>query len=62
MARPILVVAFWLCLSLCTIVKAGQPSWEELKPQQKEALAPLAQEWNSMDAAKKKKWLGIAKR
>ena len=62
MAKPVLAPAFWLCLSLSVNAEAGQPLWAELKPQQKEALAPLAQEWNSMDAAKKKKWLGIAKR
>jgi hypothetical protein len=33
-----------------------------LNRQQKEVLAPLAEEWNSMDAVKRKKWLGIAKR
>src|SRR5690348_8283961 len=55
--------AFWLCFSLSAYASAepAQPSWEQLKPQQREVLAPLAQEWNDMDAAKKKKWLGIAK-
>ena len=42
--------------------ESAQPLWEQLNPQQKEVLAPLAQEWNGMDAAKRKKWLGIAKR
>jgi hypothetical protein len=56
--------AFWLCFSLSAYASAesAQPSWEQLKPQQKEVLAPLAQEWNNLDAAKRKKWLGIAKR
>src|SRR5690242_13761328 len=57
-------VAFWLCFSLSahTSAESAQPSWEQLKPQQKEVLAPLAQEWNNLDAAKRKKWLGIDKR
>ncbi len=57
-------VAFWLCFSLSAyaLAESAQPSWEQLKPQQKEVLAPLAQEWNNLDAVKRKKWLGIAKR
>jgi hypothetical protein len=58
------LVAFWLCFPLSTLAstESSQPSWEQLKPQQREVLAPLAQEWNNMDAIKRKKWLGIAKR
>jgi hypothetical protein len=66
MARSFLAVAFsfWLCVSFSVAASAAapKPSWDELKPQQREVLAPLAQEWNNMDSAKKKKWLGIAKR
>ena len=64
MVKRLITLAFWLCLSLSAQVSAesAQPSWEQLKPQQREVLAPLAQEWNNMDAAKRKKWLGIAKR
>ena len=57
-----LAVAFCLCFSLSADALSAEPSWEKLKPQQREVLAPLAQEWNDMDSAKKKKWLSIAKR
>ena len=62
MVKSVIAITSALYLLLSVPVEAGQPAWEELKPQQKEALAPLAQEWNGMGPAKKKKWLGIAKR
>ena len=64
MARSFLAAAFWLCVSFSVSASAtaAKPSWDELKPQQRDVLAPLAQEWNNMDSAIKKKWLGIAKR
>lgn len=39
-----------------------QPDWQELSPQQKQILGPLSDEWNSMDDARRRKWLGIAAR
>lgn len=39
-----------------------QPDWQELSPQQKQILAPLNDEWNSMDDDRRRKWLGIAAR
>ena len=59
-----------LCaLALCsaTLAAAAQPpkhnpSWAELNPQQQEILAPLAGEWDKLDADHKKQWLGVAKR
>lgn len=39
-----------------------QPNWHELSPQQKHVLAPLADEWDSLDDARRKKWIGIAAR
>ncbi|HET7060589.1 MAG TPA: DUF3106 domain-containing protein [Nitrosospira sp.] len=64
MARRVRTVAFWLCLvvSAQVLAESPPPPWEQLNRQQKEVLAPLAQEWNSMDPVKRKKWLGIAKR
>lgn len=40
----------------------GQPSWAELTPQQKHVLAPLADDWDNMDAARRKRWLNVAAR
>ena len=34
--------------------------WNQLKPQQQTALAPLAKDWNSFSSDRKRKWLGIA--
>lgn len=39
-----------------------QPGWAELTQEQKQILAPLARDWDKMEAFRKKKWLGIAKR
>ena len=36
--------------------------WHKLKPAQREALRPLQQEWGSIDAPRKQKWLGVADR
>jgi len=38
---------------------ATKPRWVDLTPAQKEALAPLAGEWDQINAARKKKWLEI---
>jgi hypothetical protein len=39
-----------------------QPEWIQLSPQQRDILAPLARDWDSMENIRKKKWLGIADR
>jgi hypothetical protein len=38
---------------------AVHPLWSELTPQQQQALAPLAQEWDKLDSFRKNKWLAI---
>lgn len=38
---------------------ATKPLWTELTPAQQQALAPLAVEWDKVDALRKKKWLEI---
>ena len=38
---------------------ATRPSWRELTPAQQQALAPLASEWDRLDAFRKNKWLAI---
>jgi hypothetical protein len=40
----------------------GAPSWSALTPAEKQVLAPLAGEWDRMDAQRRLKWLGIARR
>lgn len=54
-AAPALAVAV-------TPAPLGQPAWSELTPQQRQILAPLARDWNGLDAPRRKKWLGIARR
>lgn len=39
-----------------------QPAWAELTAEQKQILSPLSRDWDKMEAFRKKKWLGIAKR
>ncbi len=36
------------------------PNWQELTPVQKDALKPLATQWNGLDDARKRKWIAIA--
>jgi len=40
----------------------GGPGWNQLTPQQREALAPLSDQWATFPADNKKKWLEIAAR
>jgi hypothetical protein len=58
-----------LILTLCLISSAHavvpelrQPAWAELSQEQKQILAPLSRDWDKLEAYRKKKWLGIAKR
>lgn len=44
-----------------TIESTG-PSWQALSPQQRTSLAPLQNDWASIDAPRKAKWLDIAAR
>ena len=39
-----------------------QPTWLELTAEQKQILAPLAGEWDGLEAWRRKKWIGIAQR
>jgi hypothetical protein len=39
-----------------------RPTWNELTPAQREALAPLAGMWPTLDAERKRKWLEVAAR
>lgn len=46
---------------VATPLSLGQ-NWVSLTPLQREALAPLAKEWDQLDGARKGKWLEIANR
>ncbi|WP_395007167.1 DUF3106 domain-containing protein [Undibacterium sp.] len=39
---------------------ANKTSWKNLSLEEKKALAPLANEWDKMDATRQKKWLGVS--
>jgi phage-related tail protein len=71
MVKRRLVRGLILCLLLTSVVAAEpsttaiigtppQPGWNQLNPQQKDILAPLANDWEKMDNIRRKKWLGIA--
>jgi Spy/CpxP family protein refolding chaperone len=40
--------------------QSARPTWNELTPAQREALAPLASDWASLDSDRKRKWLEVA--
>jgi hypothetical protein len=42
--------------------EAGGPRWNDLSPAQRQVLAPLAGDWNSIDDRGKERWLGVAGR
>jgi hypothetical protein len=42
------------------IATPPQPKWSELTVQQKIVLAPLSDDWDSLEYFRQKKWLGIA--
>jgi len=42
--------------------QAGGPRWNDLTAQQRQVLAPLANDWNSIDDRGKERWLGVAGR
>ncbi len=44
------------------IITPAQPQWTELTVEQKIVLAPLSDDWDSLESNRQKKWLGIARR
>ncbi|WP_313953888.1 DUF3106 domain-containing protein [Accumulibacter sp.] len=49
-------------LNPSAIATPAQPQWSELTVEQKTILAPLSYDWDGMDYARQKKWLGITRR
>lgn len=41
---------------------AGGPLWSELAPAHRQVLAPLANDWNGLDARSKERWIDVAGR
>jgi len=56
-----LVTLVFACASFAAPPKKN-PSWADLTPAQQQTLQPLAGEWDTLDAARRSKWIGIAKR
>jgi hypothetical protein len=65
MAKALLAVALWFCISLAAFAAPPPkkpPTWAELTSEQRQTLAPLESDWGNLEPARKRKWLGIAKR
>jgi len=39
----------------------AKPLWQDLNPEQQQALSPLAADWDKIDAARKKKWIELTR-
>ena len=64
MARYRLITFFSLFLffSFEAFAESGKPRWKDLTLEQQKILEPLGELWDGMELARKKKWLGVAKR
>ena len=62
--RAIALACFALLFSCAALAAppTKNPSWTDLTPEQQQTLQPLAAEWGALDAARRNKWIGIAKR
>lgn len=61
LAALILGLCFALSASAATADKK-QPDWSQLTPEQQQILAPLANDWNTLEQRPRKQWLLLAKR
>lgn len=54
--------ALFLVFSCAALAQTAtsKPTWNDLTPQQREALAPLAADWAKFDGDRKRKWLEVA--
>jgi hypothetical protein len=65
MAKAVLGIALWLALAvpLSTLsADKTRPAWTQLTAEQQRILAPIQAEWETLDAQRKQKWLGITQR
>lgn len=65
MAQAVLGLTLALALGLASTAAFADkknPAWSELRPSQQRILAPIQSEWESLDAQRKLKWLGITER
>lgn len=60
--RLAFLCGFFLFFSFDVFADPGKLQWKDLKLQQQKILEPLAEDWDAMEPARKKKWLGIVKR
>jgi hypothetical protein len=64
-SRSVTAIAatIWLVFGLPGNAGADEsPVWDRLSREQREILAPLERDWNSLDAASRSRWLGLAER
>lgn len=68
MAKALIALILCLCATFTSVPAQSAPTpkkslaWSELTQEQKTILAPLSNDWEALDAPRKKKWIGIAKR
>jgi hypothetical protein len=64
MAKALLGIVVWLALACSAYAIAPEPApkWAQLNSQQKEVLAPLSKDFDSLTDFRRKKWVGIARR
>ena len=59
----LLVSSSWAATPVPSLMATPpQPAWSELPVPQKIILAPLSDDWDSLESYRQKKWLGIAER
>jgi hypothetical protein len=59
------VLGFFILVFSCALQATPpkkSPAWADLTPEQQQTLQPLAGEWDTLDASRRSKWVGIAKR
>jgi Protein of unknown function (DUF3106) len=60
--RAVCFSAVVMALHGHALAQGANPRWNELNPAQQQALAPLQEEWDQLDAYRKGKWLAIGNR